>query len=72
LPLLDNFVLMKKVRLIGMGVSGLVLVNHPVQMKLFDLPNQDDNNWEKVDKTMDRIQERFGKEMLTRAIIKGS
>ncbi len=69
--LLDNCVLMKKVRLIGMGVSGLVPVNHPVQMNLFDLPNQTDNNWEKVDKTMDRIQERFGKEMLTRAIIKG-
>ncbi len=70
--LLDHCVLMKKVRLIGMGVSGLVLVNHPVQMKLFDLSNQTDYNWEKVDKTMDRIQERFGKEMLTRAIIKGS
>jgi DNA polymerase IV len=70
--LLDSCMLMKKVRLIGVGVSGLLIVTHPVQMKLFDLPNQTDYNWEKVDKTMDRIQERFGKQLLTRAVIKDS
>jgi DNA polymerase IV len=70
--LLDSCTLLKKVRLIGMGASGFVRINHPVQMKLFDVPGQDESNWEKVDKTMDRIQERFGKEIVSRAIFNDS
>jgi DNA polymerase IV len=67
--LLDACTLLKKVRLIGIGASGFVHINHPVQMKLFDVLGQDESSWEKVDKTMDKIQERFGKEMVSRAIL---
>ncbi len=70
--LFDKCTLLKKVRLIGMGASGFVHINHPVQMKLFDIPNQGENNWEKVDKTLDMIQDRFGKEILNRAIFNDS
>jgi DNA polymerase IV len=70
--LFDECVLLKKVRLIGIGASGFVHTNHPVQMKLFDIPNQAENNWEKVDKTLDMIQERFGKEILGRATFNDS
>jgi DNA polymerase IV len=67
--LLDACTLLKKVRLIGLGASGFVPINHPVQMRLFDVSGQDESNWEKVDKAMDRIQERFGKESVNRALL---
>ena len=70
--LLKTCTLLKKVRLIGLGASGFVHINHPVQMKLFDMPNQGDSNWEKVDKTLDRIQKRFGREILGRATFNDS
>jgi DNA polymerase IV len=67
--LFDKCALQKKVRLIGIGASGFVTIDHPVQMKLFDTSNQAETNWEKVDKTLDMIQRRFGKEILNRAIL---
>jgi DNA polymerase IV len=70
--LFDACMLQKKVRLIGLGASGFVHTDHPVQMKLFDMPSQDKCNWEKVDKTRDMIQERFGKEILSRAVFNDS
>ncbi len=68
--LLDHCPMIKKVRLIGVGASGLVHETHPVQMTFFDLPHQDNTKREKLDKTLDLIQDRFGKEILTRAVLK--
>lgn len=70
--LLDSFILQKKVRLIGLGASGLVQMHHPVQMKLFDRSSRDEDSWEKVDKTLDKIRERFGEKILHRAILRDS
>lgn len=69
--LFEACMLTQKVRLIGMGASGFVPIDQPVQLTLFDMSNRDDNNWEKIDKTMDRIQERFGKKIISRACIDG-
>jgi DNA polymerase-4 len=69
--LLDEYVIRKKVRLIGVGTSGLVSINMPEQIELFaDLTadqKKDDANWEKVDKTVDSIVRKFGKDTIRKA-----
>ena len=70
--LFETCELIKKVRLIGIGASGFVCTHHPVQMTLFEMPNPVDQNWEKVEKTMDLIQGRFGEKMFRRATTKNS
>ncbi len=61
----------KKIRLVGLGVSGLVKTAAAGQMALFDISETEEKQWEKVDKTIDLIQERFGKNILKRAILTG-
>lgn len=65
----DTCELFKKIRLIGIGVSGLVQTDTPSQLPLFEMSNQEEDHWEKVDYTIDLIQERFGKKILNRAIL---
>ena len=62
----------KKVRLIGVGVSGLVPKSAPAQLGLFDMQAKEDNRWEKVDKALDSISQKFGKSAVKRATLKTS
>jgi DNA polymerase-4 len=65
--LLAEYSLIKQVRLIGMGVAGLVSTTIPVQLNLFEKLRTKDHSWEKVDRTVDSITEKFGKDAIRRA-----
>jgi len=58
--LLEAYDLGKRIRLVGVGASGLVPGETPVQQSLFDGPTRRDATWEKIDKTMDNITSKFG------------
>ena len=62
--LLDDYRLEKRVRLIGVGASGLITGGTPVQKDLFDGPVKQDATWEKIDRTMDAITSKFGPESI--------
>ena len=62
----------QKVRLIGVGASGLVNDTTPVQMDMFaPLAVPGENTWEKVDQTLDRISRKFGNDAVWRASLAG-
>ena len=65
--LLANYELKQKVRLIGVGTSGLTDETPPVQLDLFDHRKQSNVNWEKVDQAVDSIHSKFGKGAIKRA-----
>ncbi len=66
--LLKAFPLTLPVRLVGVGVGGLQSAAIPVQAQLFpDEKTRQDRRWEKVDKAVDAVTERFGK----RAVVRG-
>ncbi|MDL2321775.1 DNA polymerase IV, partial [Desulfosarcina sp. OttesenSCG-928-B08] len=67
--LLDQLSLSMPVRLIGMGASGLVAETVPRQASLFSDPASCDEEWEKVDRAMDRIASRFGPLAVHRGIL---
>ena len=69
--LLDNYELSEWVRLVGVGVSNLTNVQPPVQMDLFGDPHPRKENWERVDRVVDSITERFGKYAVQRASLTG-
>ena len=50
----------KAIRLIGVGASALIADTTPRQTCLFPSIEQKENGWEKIDRTVDRIAERFG------------
>ena len=58
--LLADQALEKPVRLIGVGASALIDASTPDQASLFPGQYRKDNGWEKVDRAVDRIAERFG------------
>lgn len=68
--LLEKEKVNKKLRLIGVGGSGLVSESQPSQGMLFERKEEGSENWEKAEKTIDQILEKFGKSSLTRAIMK--
>jgi DNA polymerase-4 len=68
--LLDVYPLDRKVRLIGVGVSGLFAAAVPVQMGLFEGGREKDRHWEKVDRAVDAIARKFGKNAIKRATLK--
>ena len=70
--LLDQYGLAQKVRLVGVGASGFVSAAEPVQMDLFENTLPVSRNWEKVDKTLDHIGKKFGKDIVHRASLSGS
>jgi len=67
--LLDKYRLAKKVRLIGVGASNLVDSKTPSQMGLFNREEKTDENWEKVEKTVDDISSKFGKNTIKKATL---
>ena len=68
--LLDDFTITQKIRLIGVGTTGFSTVTASVQMRLFDQKEKPNDNWEKVDKALDSISQKFGKDVIGRASIK--
>ena len=68
--LLDNYQTVKKVRLIGVGTSGFSPVSASVQMGLFEANEAGGGDWEKVDKALDSIRKKFGKDAVARATLK--
>ena len=67
--LLDEYVLTQKIRLIGVGVSGFASSDTPVQLELFDQNTDTGKNWERVDRTVERISEKFGSDAIRRATL---
>ncbi|MFC1857881.1 DNA polymerase IV [Thermodesulfobacteriota bacterium] len=67
--LLSDYNITQKVRLIGVGASGLLSGDVPVQMDLFKEGKNKTRYWEKVDKTVDTITKKFGKGIIKRATL---
>lgn len=53
------------IRLIGVRVDGLVEKNE-MQLSIFDMPENTKNK--KVDEAMDKLKEKFGYDIVTRAV----
>ena len=68
--LLVKYSLIKQIRLIGIGASGLSSSTLPVQLDLFEKIKTKDRSWEKVDRTVDSITEKFGKDAIRRAALR--
>jgi DNA polymerase IV len=68
--LLDGFPMSKKVRLIGVGASDFSSEAKPVQLKLFDRAKKNTAKWEKLDRAVDAISEKYGHEAITKATLK--
>ncbi len=69
--ILEKYRLRKKVRLIGVGLSGFVPASGLIQMDIFSSIKQQNRKWEKVDRTVDSIIEKYGKDAVTRATLSG-
>lgn len=69
LALLNRYRLPKKVRLIGVGASNLVDSKTPSQLSLFNKGEKIDENWEKVEKAVDDISSKFGKNAIKKATL---
>ena len=61
--LLEAYDTKEKIRLIGVGAASLIPVSDPVQMSIFDADRKNDGKWEKVDKAVDTIKKKFGKNL---------
>ena len=68
--LMDNFKITKKIRLIGVGTSGFSSISASLQMSLFENDVEAKDEWEKVDRTLDSISKKFGKDVIGRATLK--
>jgi DNA polymerase-4 len=59
-----------KFRLIGIGLSNLVAVAHmPEQLDLFEKTVPHEKSWESVERAMDSINERFGRDAIKRGAL---
>jgi DNA polymerase-4 len=67
--LLDNYELTQKIRLIGVGTSGFKSAGQPVQLDLFDRVKKSDRTWEKVDRTLESITKKFGRDAIKRGTL---
>lgn len=64
--LLESYGIKEKIRLIGVGATSLIPVSDPVQMSIFDADRKRDGKWEKVDRAVDDIKKKFGKDILVK------
>jgi len=69
--LLENYRMPDKTRRIGVGVSNLVSGVEQVQTDIFERDNTKNSNWQKLDKAIDTITDKFGTEIIKRAGLKG-
>ena len=67
--LLDAYHIRTKVRLIGLGASGLMYAPKPMQMDLFNQIQEKATGWEQVDRAVDAITQKFGKDAVRRATL---
>ncbi|MFH0728655.1 MAG: DNA polymerase IV [Pseudomonadota bacterium] len=65
--LLKAYRLTSKIRLIGVGASGLVSRTRPRQMDLFGGNQEENERWEKVEAALDDIDRKFGKGSVQKA-----
>jgi len=65
--LLNSCEIDKEIRLIGVGVSGLIPASVPVQINMFDEEKNKNGKWEKVDRALDDIEKKFGKNAIGKA-----
>ena len=68
--ILRNYPLTQEIRLIGLGASGLIDMDTPIQQKLFAETKHRADNWEKVDQVMDSILGKFGQNGIQKASLK--
>lgn len=68
--LLAAYHIKTKVRLIGVGASGLVAGSVPVQMGIFEKENMGRRHWEKVDRVVDSITNKYGQKIVKRGTLK--
>ena len=65
--LFDVLIVSQKIRLIGVGVSHLSPENAWTQAGMFDDENRPNEKWEKIDRAVDALAGKFGKDMVRRA-----
>jgi DNA polymerase-4 len=65
--LFEAYPLRQKVRLIGVGAATFIAATTPVQTELFPEKNAAASNWEKVDHTVDAINAKFGRGLISKA-----
>jgi DNA polymerase IV len=68
--LLEDAPLAQKVRLIGLGATGFVPAAAPRQQELFAPEEKSRAGWEKVDRTVATIKDKFGDGVIRRATLK--
>jgi DNA polymerase-4 len=68
--LLDRYGLKKKVRLVGLGASGFVSPALPVQQDLFSAAADRGETWETLDRTLESIRKKYGKDVVCRAVLR--
>ena len=69
MTLLEQESLSMEIRLIGVGSAGLVPESHPTQIELFSFEPKKSENWQRGEKAMDSIIDKFGSGSVTRAIL---
>ncbi len=62
--------LKKKIRLVGLGVSGLKDKDAPFQMQLIQTNEKKHKQWESVDSAIDSIGEKYGTDAVSKATLK--
>jgi DNA polymerase-4 len=67
--LLNEYRNSQRVRLIGLGATGFVPANAPLQLEVFATVKEPREEWERVDQTLESIQRRFGKAIIGRAAL---
>ncbi|MGB5746712.1 MAG: DNA polymerase IV [Desulfobacterales bacterium] len=67
--LLDDYRLTQQIRLVGVGTSGFKSAGRPVQLDLFDRVKESDQTWEKVDRTVETITRKFGRDAIKRGTL---
>jgi DNA polymerase-4 len=65
--LLRQYDLKKKVRLIGVGASRFVSAEIFTQLDIFNDQKKRNNNWEMIDRVIDKIEKKYGNDIVKRA-----